>query len=236
MGQLAVNALGWTGDTPLGGPLYPQVSISDACDHRCVMCGYHPPSEASPPLGQFGGEQPGLIPLATFERLVDELRELGTRQIDLVGRGEPLLHPHAAEMIGYAKDSGFTVTLTTNGSRLNGAAARKLIEARLDRIRVSLNAGVAETYPHIHVNQTAAAYRKISDNACYLCRLRTQLGSELHISLAFAINAINFAEIVEMVEGGTCGGCQRGALPTRRPHGLHRRHGTVRLSVCPADG
>src|SRR6185369_16084383 len=140
MGQLAVNSLGWTRDVPVGGPLYMQISISDPCNHRCVMCAFHPPADQEEGLGQFGGELPGLMTVAGFERLVDELRALGTRQIDLVGRGEPLLHAHAADMIAYAKDRDFTVTMTTNGSRLDGAVARKLIDSRLDRIRVSLNA------------------------------------------------------------------------------------------------
>src|SRR6266545_2534298 len=147
LGQLAVNSLGWTRDVPVGGPLYIQISISDPCNHRCVMCAYHPPTDESVRLGQFGGDLPGLMPPEDFTRLVAELRALGTRQIDLVGRGEPLLHPHAAEMVAYAKDSGFTVTMTTNGSRLDATTACKLLDARLDRIRVSLNAGIASTYP-----------------------------------------------------------------------------------------
>src|SRR6185369_2951301 len=135
MGQLAVNSLGWTNDIPVGGPLYMQIRISDPCNHRCVMCAYHPPADHGDALGQFGGELPGLMPRTEFEHLVDELQALGTRQIDLVGRGEPLLHPHAADMVAYAKDRGFTVIMTTNGSRMDGTTARKLIDSRLDRIR-----------------------------------------------------------------------------------------------------
>jgi MoaA/NifB/PqqE/SkfB family radical SAM enzyme len=199
MSQLAVNSLGWTSDVPMGGPLYMQISISDPCNHRCVMCAYHPPGDAAG-LGQFGGESPALLSLVEFKGLIDELRGLGTRQIDLVGRGEPLLHPHAAEMIAYAKDRGFTVTLTTNGSRLDEATARELIDARLDRIRVSLNAGSAETYPRIHVNQTPDAFRTIRENVRTLCRRRTERNSGLYVTLAFVVGSINFAELVEMVE------------------------------------
>ncbi len=200
MGRLAVNTLGWTSDVPVGGPLYMQISISDPCNHRCVMCAYHPPADHGGALGQFGGELPGLMPRTEFEHLVDELQALGTRQIDLVGRGEPLLHPHAAEMVAYATDRGFTVTLTTNGSRLDRATARKLVDARLDRIRISLNAGIAETYPRIHVNQTPDAYRTVCDNVRTLCRLRTELNRGPYVTLAFVVGSINFAELVAMVD------------------------------------
>jgi MoaA/NifB/PqqE/SkfB family radical SAM enzyme len=200
LGQLAINSLGWTRDVPVGGPLYMQISISDPCNHRCVMCAYHPPTDESVRLGQFGGDLPGLMPPEDFKRLVAELRALGTRQIDLVGRGEPLLHPHAAEMVAYAKDSGFTVTMTTNGSRLDATTARKLLDARLDRIRVSLNAGIASTYPRIHVGQTAATHRSIRENVRQLCELRSERTNGLYVTLAFVVGSINFAELVEMVE------------------------------------
>src|ERR1043166_5098174 len=78
---IAANALGWTRDRPLAGPLYAQISISDPCDQRCVMCEYHPPAEAAP-LAQFGGRRPGVMDLATFERVTDDLSRLGTRQLD----------------------------------------------------------------------------------------------------------------------------------------------------------
>jgi MoaA/NifB/PqqE/SkfB family radical SAM enzyme len=200
MGQLALNSLGWTNDVPVGGPLYMQVSISDPCNHRCVMCAFHPPAEQDDRLGQFGGALPGLMPLPEFTSLVDELRALGTRQIDLVGRGEPLLHPHAADMVAHAKERGFTVTMTTNGSRLDERTARRLVDSRLDRIRISLNAGTAETYPRIHVNQTPEAFRAIRENVRTLCRLRAESHGEPYVTLAFVVGALNFAELVAMVE------------------------------------
>src|SRR5262245_24900488 len=112
---IAANALGWFNDRPLRGPLYAQISISDPCDQRCIMCEYHPPADATTPLAQFGGRRPGVMDMATFERLTDDLCRLGTRQLDLVGRGEPLLNPCALDMVAYAKQRGFMVTMTSNG-------------------------------------------------------------------------------------------------------------------------
>jgi MoaA/NifB/PqqE/SkfB family radical SAM enzyme len=230
MGQLAVNSLGWTKDVPVGGPLYMQVSISDPCNHRCVMCAFHPPAEQDDRLGQFGGTLPGLMPRDEFTALVDELRALGTRQIDLVGRGEPLLHPHAADMVAYAKDRGFTVTMTTNGSRLDEATARKLVEARLDRLRISLNAGSAETYPRIHVNQTPEAFRAIRENVRTLCRLRTEHHGGPYVTLAYVVGALNFAELVAMVEAAH----ELGADAAHFQHNFHM-NGTDDLALSDAQ-
>src|SRR5262245_17728559 len=88
--RVAVNALGWTADRPLTGPLYARLSVSDPCDQRCVMCCYHPPSEKRPLLSQFGGSHPGMMDFPTFVRVIADLERLGTREVHLVGRGEPL--------------------------------------------------------------------------------------------------------------------------------------------------
>lgn len=200
LARLGLGASGVTRERPLGGPVYAQIGLSDACNHRCTMCGYHPPTEPSAPLGQFGFTKPGLLPLATFERVVDDLASLGTQQLDLVGRGEPLLHPDAVRAVRHAKSRGLVVTLTTNGSRLDAAIAEGLVDAGLDRLRVSLNAGRAETYPRIHANQDAAEFGRVVANARRLAELRRARRSPPHVALAFAIGATNFRELVDMVE------------------------------------
>jgi MoaA/NifB/PqqE/SkfB family radical SAM enzyme len=136
---LAVNALGWTNDRPLTGPLYADISISDPCNHRCVMCHFHPPDKETP-LSQFGGRQPGMMDMATFEQVTEDLYRLGTREVDLVGRGEPLLNPHAIDMVAHAKKRGFRVKMISNGSRLNAERAGRLADLGLDLYQVSINA------------------------------------------------------------------------------------------------
>jgi MoaA/NifB/PqqE/SkfB family radical SAM enzyme len=198
---IAAGALGWTGDRPLTGPLYAQISISDPCDHRCVMCEYHPPAEGGAPLEQFGGSRPGIMDLATFERLVDELDRLGTRQIDLVGRGEPLLNPRVLDMIACAKKRGFTVTMISNGSRLTGERAAAFVTLGLDRYRLSLDAALPETYAKIHVSESAAAFTAVKQRVREVSERRAEQGGKTpHVTLSFTISALNYRELVEMVE------------------------------------
>jgi MoaA/NifB/PqqE/SkfB family radical SAM enzyme len=193
---LAATALGIGDDLPWSGPLYAQLSVSDLCDHRCAMCPYHPPSEP-PTLAPFGGTRPGLMSLETFTRLVDDLHALGTRRVDLVGRGEPLLNPRIAEMVAHAKSRGFTVTLISNGSQLDERLAGALLQGGLDRLRVSLDAASAESYALIHVGESARAFARIQDNLRRLARLRN--GRSTHITLSYTIGAANFRELPRMV-------------------------------------
>lgn len=198
LARIAATARGLTNDHALSGPLYAQVSISDPCDQRCVMCCYHPPSEERPLLEQFGGARPGIMSLETFDGLVTDLYEGGTRQIDLVGRGEPLLNPHALEMIRRATDRGMTVTMISNGSRLAERAAG-LVGAGLARFRLSLDAGRASTYPKIHVSETVESYDRIVAGLASLVRARGDRGAP-HVSASFTIGALNYRELVEMIE------------------------------------
>lgn len=198
---VAASALGVTGDRPLTGPLYAQISISDPCDHRCVMCPYHPPSEARPLLEQFGGAAPGVMSLARFTEVADDLHRLGTRRLDLVGRGEPLLNPHVVEMITHAKRRGLTVTMISNGSRLTRDRAQALSASGLDAYRLSLDAGSGETYAQVHVSESPASFGRIRDNLRGLAEARVRAGTKTpHLTVSFTINSINWRELPAMIE------------------------------------
>ena len=153
--------------------LYAQVGISDVCDHRCVaMCPYHPPGKADP--GWMAGRHPEMMAVATYERLLDDLVALGTQRVDLVGRGEPLLHPAFVDMLRSAKRRGLFVSVTTNASRLTNERARAMVDAGLDMLRVSLNAGRRETYEKIHVTESPESYDATRARVAALMRLRRE--------------------------------------------------------------
>ena len=97
-----------------------RLSVTDRCNFRCSYC---MPREVFGPSFRF-------LPhaeLLTFEELTRVTRvfaSLGVTKVRLTG-GEPLLRrdlPRLVEML--AEIPGISVTLTTNGSRLAGQAAR----------------------------------------------------------------------------------------------------------------
>ena len=127
----------------------------------------------------------GVMPLDQFKGIIDDLHDLGTRQIDMVGRGEPLLNRAALDMIRYVKGRGMRLQMVTNGSRLFEPVAKALVEAGADRLNVSLNAGTAESYPKIHVTETAADYGRVKRNLRYLadCKNRRRTQRAVHLPL-----------------------------------------------------
>jgi MoaA/NifB/PqqE/SkfB family radical SAM enzyme len=201
--MVAAGALGLTGGRAPYGPLRAQIGISDPCNHRCVFCWDHPPDDRESPdtADRFAGARPGVMSLQQFKEIVDDLYAMGTRRIDLIGRGEPLTNRHALDMIRYARERDMQLMMVTNGSRLSEPIARELVEAPLELIHVSLNAGTPETYPHIHVTETPENYLKVKKNLRFLSDRKIAAGSDLpYLSLTFVINSKNYFEIAEMIE------------------------------------
>jgi radical SAM protein with 4Fe4S-binding SPASM domain len=202
-GLVAAGSLGLTGGRAPVGPVQAQIGISDPCNHRCVFCWDHPPSdrESSDTADRFGHARPGLMSLAQFRGIVDDLHRLGTRRVDLIGRGEPLLNRHALDMIRYVKEREMYLVMCTNAARMSEAIAKELVALRVDRVNVSLNAGTPETYPHVHVTERPSDYLKVKKKLRFLADCKIAAGSELPlITLSFVIQSKNYFEIVSMIE------------------------------------
>src|SRR5216684_4693044 len=201
--MVAAGGLGLTGGRAPSGPLNAQIGISDPCNHECVFCWDHPPDDRAnaDTADRFGMVRAGVMALEQFERIVDDLYGMGTRRIDLIGRGEPLLNRAALDMVRYAKGRGMQLALVTNGSRLFEPIAKGLVAAGMDRVNVSLNAGTPETYPNIHVTETPKDYLKVKKNLRVLSDCKIAAGSDLpYISLSFVITSTNYFEIASMIE------------------------------------
>ncbi|PYR75144.1 MAG: hypothetical protein DMF87_21135 [Acidobacteria bacterium] len=199
---IAGGSLGLTRGRAPVGPLHAQIGICDPCNHRCVMCWDHPPEErhSEATAERFGYERPGLMSLATFRTIVDDLHALGTRRIDLVGRGEPLLNPAVVDIVAHAKARGMLLVLCTNASKLSPDIADRFVALGLDRLNVSLNAGTPETYPNIHVTETPDNFRRVITNLRYLSNARGGAGqTQPHIRLSFVIGSKNYFEVEAMV-------------------------------------
>ncbi len=102
------------------------------------------------------------MPLSVLRAVLGDLVALGgTRWIDLVGIGEPLAHPHFLEWAAEIKQAGFGLCLSTNGALLTEEKAGRLAEMGVDRINVSINAGLDETYREIHPGAAEGNRRRV---------------------------------------------------------------------------
>ncbi|HEM61682.1 MAG TPA: radical SAM protein, partial [Chloroflexi bacterium] len=129
------------GQRAYGGPFYVELSITTLCNQSCLGCPYHSSVNRSLLYPSAGTDH---MPLRQIEKLSEELRRLGTREIIITGQGEPFLHPRLFDIVSLFKRAGFCVHLFTNGTLLDETNAGQLIDSGLDILRVSLWAASPE--------------------------------------------------------------------------------------------
>ncbi len=125
---------------PLDKPFAVRISPCCLCNLRCEFCAQAIPGMQS----KFGKEGTGgLMEYALFQKIIDDIAEdFGKiKQVLLVGRGEPLLHPRIADMVAYAEKQQVAdrLEIVTNGILLTHELSDKLIDAGLKRLRISVN-------------------------------------------------------------------------------------------------
>lgn len=124
-----------------GYPLLVDLELSTLCNLHCPMC-YTITEEFKQKVNAC------LMDLGLFKRIIDEIAGK-VPAIRLSLRGEPTLHPKFLECIEYAKKKGvYEVSTLTNGSRLSVDFFRKMMDAGIDWITVSVD-GLGDMYESI---------------------------------------------------------------------------------------
>lgn len=78
------------------------------------------------------------VPLPKLKSRVDRLADFGISIITISG-GEPLLHPELDQLIAHIRSRGLIAGLITNGFLLNPARIRRLNNAGLDHLQISID-------------------------------------------------------------------------------------------------
>jgi len=185
------------GERAYTGPFSATIDLTRRCNLRCPGCRFHSDSIHMPTPG----DQTILdLPEETFKRLCSELKEMGTEYLVLTGDGEPFLHSHLVMFVSTAKDAGFNVTLFTNGTLMDDAKLRELVDMRLDTLRVSLWASSEEEYKINYPKSKPGTFTKIVNSLEGIAQIKKEKGTPFPlISLHRPINRFNFMGVDAMV-------------------------------------
>lgn len=164
-------------------PLYVKIKLNYACNLRCEMCKHW----------RVVREEP--LPMAYFHGLIDELAQLGCRKIHLSG-GEPLLRPETPELVAHASQLGMRVTLTTNGTLVDKALAKRLVEAGLRAVSVSIDSPLRKV--HDHIRGVPGAWKK-SVRAVQYFRRHAHKG-KLTIRVNTVVSRLNYDSLGGLAE------------------------------------
>ena len=140
-----------------------QIESTNICNAKCVFC----------PRDDMERKQ-GIMDMALFTKIVDECVTLGIGHVRMHNYGEPFVDRALVEKVRYAKQKGIPqVGMISNGSLINEAAARGMIEAGLDAINISVDASGKEVFESTRVG---LKYDKVIANIERLLALREQAG------------------------------------------------------------
>src|SRR5690349_23936542 len=106
-------------------PILAQLVPTRRCNLACTYCNEFD-SHSRP------------VPTAEMLNRVDRLAALGTAIITLTG-GEPLLHPELEAVVRHIRARAIIATVITNGYLLSPQRIRRLNQAGLDQLQMSID-------------------------------------------------------------------------------------------------
>jgi MoaA/NifB/PqqE/SkfB family radical SAM enzyme len=143
-------------------PVCLYLETTNRCNLLCVTC----------PRTYEQLEPEADMPWEMFTSLIDQYPNIA--RVVLHGIGEPMLVKDIAQRVAYLKARNIYVLFNTNGTLLNDANGRALVEAGLDELRVSLDAAESEVYQMVRGKDFFA---KIVENVRNFTRLQRELNS-----------------------------------------------------------
>jgi MoaA/NifB/PqqE/SkfB family radical SAM enzyme len=161
-----------------------------ACNLDCITCFRNAWEQ---PIGRMDDE--------TFECFLAGLRDLSPRPaVYFGGIGEPLFHPKTIEWIRRVKELGVKVELITNGTILNEKIARKLIDAGLDVLWISIDGATPESYEDVRLG---AELPLVLENIRRLARMRNKGHfPQPEIGVAFVAMKRNINDLPKIIKMG----------------------------------
>ncbi|MCJ7750012.1 MAG: radical SAM protein, partial [Armatimonadetes bacterium] len=181
------------------------IGVSDRCNHRCIMCSEHSPycadsgrrMAAADVLDERGF---GLMDPQAYRLLIRDLVALGTREIELCGLGEPLLHPRLFDFISQAKEVGLWVRLVTNAGLLDEEKARRLVTLGLDELHISLNAATPDSYAKVHGVAPSVFNRVLAVIGAVAAAKRERNTASPTIETSLVVQADNYRDPLRWVQ------------------------------------
>lgn len=157
---------------PLNTPFIINIDPSDKCNFQCKFC----PTGDRELMKRTHGRNHGFMDFNLYKKIIDDIGQFDhkVKVIRLYKDGEPLLNPHFADMVKYAKESGCCerVDTTTNASLLTPELSLKIISAGLDRINISIEGVSAAQYEDF--SQCKIDFEQLVQNVTFLYENKKQ--------------------------------------------------------------
>ncbi len=116
-------------------PIAVMIGVTHRCQCKCAHCG----------MELFRGGQEAELTLAEVASIIRQARELGAVEITLFG-GEALLRDDLADIVRAAREARMLCSLDSNGLLLTPSNIRRLKDAGLCAVKISLDSSSSEEH------------------------------------------------------------------------------------------
>lgn len=168
-------------------PIYAEISPYGGCNHRCIFCAL-----------DYLKYKPNRLDRKILKHFLAEIASKGVKSVMLAGEGEPLMHEDIAEIVVYAKSCGLDTAITTNGVLLHNSLLINILP-NLSWIKISLNAGTAESYAYIHKAKTGD-FDRVIENIKEASRLKREKGYSCTVGVQLLLLKENYKEVANLAE------------------------------------
>lgn len=156
-----------------------RVEVTTKCNYNCIIC---PREELTRKKETMSYELFKYI----FDKINSETSQYDT--LTFPGLGEPLLDETLDDKIIYAKKHGYAVLMLTNGSLLTVDRFKRLEDAGLDSIRVSMYGDSPESYNEVHGTKNIDLFERVKDNLTEISRIKSYTSLLITYNVVKGIN------------------------------------------------
>lgn len=186
------------------GPITVEFHPTNQCNHGCPDCTFAI-SDSSRRKSEIGQAE---FNIKLLPQLIDDLRKLGVKGIDISGGGEPTMHPKLATIISAFRQGGFDVGLVTNGSRLLSRTdakqkkAKKLRQSILENCtwcRISVDAGSQAIYEKMHGQLPSVDFPHLVNAIKVIADEKMKTKSKTTLGVSFLLTPDNFLDLIKSI-------------------------------------
>lgn len=179
-------------------PIHVRLEPTECCNMRCIFCVWHDPQihKSITSVTSYTGN--ASLPCKRLLKLIEELKELGTKAISFTGAGDPLVYPHIEEVLRRVELRGIQFAITSNFAMpLSDSLLAILCKAKW--IRISMNAAEPDTYGKIQSPVGADSpfvFKRLQDNIRRLVAVRRTSDTNVQINASFVVSEHNGDEVL----------------------------------------